>query len=124
MIGVLTRDEALRMAEEEELDLVEMPEGQSEPVKYDQLASALGVPLGERMPVHVVRDAVIRLRASKGMVLDAHDQDSVSSGSIGTPSMSTRFGSPVSSLRVGMPWMSARSIPRRSSFSFTGSIRS
>ncbi|WP_271984307.1 UDP-N-acetylmuramate dehydrogenase [Pseudoclavibacter terrae] len=64
-----------------ELDLVEMPEGQSEPVRYDQLARALDVPLGERMPVHVVRDAVVRLRASKGMVLDAHDQDSVSSGS-------------------------------------------
>ncbi|MBF4552435.1 UDP-N-acetylmuramate dehydrogenase [Pseudoclavibacter sp. VKM Ac-2888] len=64
-----------------ELDLVEMPEGQSEPVRYDQLARALDVPLGERMPVHVVRDAVIRLRASKGMVLDAHDRDSVSSGS-------------------------------------------
>lgn len=64
-----------------ELELLELPEGLGAPVAYAQLAGALGVELGERMPVARVRDAVLRLRASKGMVLDPADADSVSSGS-------------------------------------------
>src|SRR5690606_38441468 len=65
-----------------------------EPIAYSQLASALGVQLGERMPAAEVREAVLRLRASKGMVLSADDPDSVSSGSFFTnPIVSTRFAS-------------------------------
>ncbi|SDY87575.1 UDP-N-acetylmuramate dehydrogenase [Herbiconiux ginsengi] len=56
----------------------------SEPVMYAQLASALGIELGERMPIDQVRGAVLWLRGSKGMVLDAADPDSVSAGSFFT----------------------------------------
>ncbi len=58
--------------------------GQSGPIAYDQLATALGVAVGDRAPLGGVRRAVIELRASKGMVLDANDPDSVSAGSFFT----------------------------------------
>lgn len=58
--------------------------GTSEPVAYDQLASALAVPLGSRVPVADVRDRVLALRASKGMVLDPTDADTRSCGSFFT----------------------------------------
>jgi UDP-N-acetylmuramate dehydrogenase len=58
--------------------------GLSAPVAYGQLATALGVAVGERMPLQQVRDTVLRLRASKGMVLDPADPDSVSAGSFFT----------------------------------------
>jgi UDP-N-acetylmuramate dehydrogenase len=54
------------------------------PVAYQQLAGALGVQLGDRVPVARVRDAVLALRRSKGMVLDPDDRDSVSAGSFFT----------------------------------------
>ncbi|PJJ55772.1 UDP-N-acetylmuramate dehydrogenase [Compostimonas suwonensis] len=54
------------------------------PVAYAQLANALGVPLGARVPIVEVRRAVLALRASKGMVLDPADPDSVSAGSFFT----------------------------------------
>ena len=50
-------------------------------VQYPQLASALGVQLGARVPIRRIRAAVLDLRASKGMVLDAADPASVSCGS-------------------------------------------
>lgn len=65
-----------------ELELARSAEGA--PVAYAQLASALGVELGERVPLAAVRDTVLALRASKGMVLDAADPDSVSCGSFFT----------------------------------------
>ena len=62
------------------------------PVAYAQLADALGVPLGARVSVAEARRAVLALRASKGMVLDAEDQDSVSAGSFFTnPIVSENF---------------------------------
>lgn len=57
--------------------------GLSAPVAYQQLASALGVTLGERAPLTEVREAVLRTRAAKGMVL-SDDPDSVSAGSFFT----------------------------------------
>ncbi|MDO9395006.1 MAG: UDP-N-acetylenolpyruvoylglucosamine reductase, partial [Herbiconiux sp.] len=54
------------------------------PVQYAQLATALGIEVGERMPLTTVREAVLRLRASKGMVLDPADPDSYSAGSFFT----------------------------------------
>jgi UDP-N-acetylmuramate dehydrogenase len=54
------------------------------PVAYQQLAGALGVQLGDRVPVASVREAVLELRRSKGMVLDPGDPDSVSAGSFFT----------------------------------------
>jgi len=66
--------------------------GWSGPVAYAQLASALGVSLGERVPLADARRAVLALRASKGMVLDAADPDSVSAGSFFTnPIVSESF---------------------------------
>lgn len=54
------------------------------PVAYGQLAGALGVEVGERAPAATVREAVLALRASKGMVLDAADADTRSCGSFFT----------------------------------------
>lgn len=61
-------------------------------VRYDQLARALGVAVGDRVPVADVREAVLALRRSKGMVLDPADPDSVSAGSFFTnPIVSENF---------------------------------
>lgn len=66
--------------------------GLSSPVAYAQLAAALGIELGARAPLADVRDAVLALRASKGMVLDPADPDSVSAGSFFTnPIVSESF---------------------------------
>lgn len=66
--------------------------GWSGPVAYAQLAAALGVELGERVPLADARRAVLALRASKGMVLDPADPDSVSAGSFFTnPIVSESF---------------------------------
>ncbi|WP_438854688.1 UDP-N-acetylmuramate dehydrogenase [Agromyces sp. M3QZ16-3] len=54
------------------------------PVAYAQLAGALGVQLGDRVPIADVREAVLALRSGKGMVLDPDDPDSVSAGSFFT----------------------------------------
>ena len=64
----------------------------SQPVLYAQLAGALGIEVGDRLPLEEVRRAVLWLRASKGMVLDADDPDSVSAGSFFTnPVVTERF---------------------------------
>lgn len=64
----------------------------SAPIAYAQLADTLGVALGSRVPVAELRRAVLALRASKGMVLDPDDQDSVSAGSFFTnPIVSENF---------------------------------
>jgi UDP-N-acetylmuramate dehydrogenase len=66
--------------------------GWSGPIAYAQLASALQVELGERVPLADARRAVLALRASKGMVLDPADPDSVSAGSFFTnPIVSESF---------------------------------
>jgi UDP-N-acetylmuramate dehydrogenase len=56
----------------------------SSPIAYAQLAEALGVELGARVPLARVRDAVIALRASKGMIWDPADPESISAGSFFT----------------------------------------
>jgi UDP-N-acetylmuramate dehydrogenase len=53
----------------------------SAPVQYAELARTLGVAVGERVPAARVREAVLTLRAGKGMVLDADDPDTYSVGS-------------------------------------------
>jgi UDP-N-acetylmuramate dehydrogenase len=53
----------------------------SAPVRYAELARALGIALGESAPLEAVRDAVLQLRRSKGMVIGQDDPDSVSAGS-------------------------------------------
>ncbi|WP_323743441.1 UDP-N-acetylmuramate dehydrogenase [Agreia pratensis] len=63
-----------------------------DPIAYPQLATALGVAVGDRVALGAVRSAVLSLRASKGMVLDATDPDSVSAGSFFTnPIVSENF---------------------------------
>ncbi|MDN4471461.1 UDP-N-acetylmuramate dehydrogenase [Demequina zhanjiangensis] len=56
----------------------------SAPVRYQQLATALDVEIGTRVPITEVREAVLALRGSKGMVLDAADHDTWSAGSFFT----------------------------------------
>lgn len=51
------------------------------PIRYAELARALGEPLGQRVPAADVRAAVLALRAGKGMVLDESDRDTWSAGS-------------------------------------------
>ena len=64
-----------------------------QPVAYPQLAGALGVDLGARVPLADVRGAVLGLRAAKGMVLDAADPDTWSAGSFFTnPIVTEHFG--------------------------------
>ena len=64
----------------------------SRPIAYAQLADALDTTVGERMPQAAVRDAVLSLRESKGMVLDDSDTDSWSAGSFFTnPIVSEEF---------------------------------
>ena len=56
----------------------------SAPVRYAELARALGVERGARAPLADVREAVLALRRAKGMVLDPDDPDTVSAGSFFT----------------------------------------
>lgn len=56
----------------------------SAPVRYAELARVLAVPLGATAPLAVVREAVLALRAGKGMVLDPADPDTYSVGSFFT----------------------------------------
>lgn len=55
--------------------------GMSEPIAYDQLAVALGRELGETAELTIVRERVLELRRSKGMLLDPADADTNSTGS-------------------------------------------
>lgn len=106
------------------------------PVAYQQLADTLGVAIGDRAPLADVRDAVIRLRASKGMVLSPDDPDSVSAGSFFTnPIVSERFAhglpadaprwlldpdAPESEVKLSAAWLIERSGITRG-FSLPGS---
>lgn len=58
--------------------------GMSAPVAYAETARTLGVGEGERVELRHARDTVLRLRAGKGMVLDAADHDTWSAGSFFT----------------------------------------
>lgn len=60
------------------------PTGASAPLRYAELAESLGLAAGERARPAQVRDAVLALRAAKGMVLDAGDHDTWSVGSFFT----------------------------------------
>ena len=60
------------------------PGGRSKPIRYAELARALGVSVGASAPLAEVRDAVLSLRRAKGMVVAEDDPDSVSAGSFFT----------------------------------------
>ncbi|MFD0365151.1 UDP-N-acetylmuramate dehydrogenase [Nocardia sp. GCM10030253] len=74
------RDDAMVLAVDYALD----PDGSSAPLRYGELAVALGATNGESRPAAEVRAAVLRLRAGKGMVLDPADHDTWSAGSFFT----------------------------------------
>ncbi|MFI6845536.1 UDP-N-acetylmuramate dehydrogenase [Kitasatospora sp. NBC_00085] len=58
--------------------------GLSTPVRYAETARHLGVEQGEPVALRTAYDAVLRLRAGKGMVLDPADHDTWSAGSFFT----------------------------------------
>ncbi|ORV21877.1 UDP-N-acetylenolpyruvoylglucosamine reductase [Mycolicibacterium confluentis] len=60
------------------------PSGRSAPLRYGELATALGAAAGDRVKASAVREAVLALRRGKGMVLDAADHDTWSVGSFFT----------------------------------------
>lgn len=76
--------------------------GLSRPLESQQLASAVGAEMFDRIPVADVRDAVLTLRRAKGMVLDPDVADSRSAGSY--------FTNPIvgESFARRLPWDAAR----------------
>lgn len=60
------------------------PDGLSAPMRYGELANALGAEPNSRIDAAHVRDVVLALRAGKGMVLDEADHDTWSVGSFFT----------------------------------------
>ena len=62
-----------------------LPRGtDSAPIRYPELAKALGIVEGGTAPLARVRETVIALRRGKGMVVDAGDPESRSAGSFFT----------------------------------------
>lgn len=59
-------------------------DGRSAPLRYRELAAALGAEPGSRADPARVREAVLSLRSGKGMVLDEADHDTWSVGSFFT----------------------------------------
>ncbi len=74
------RDDAVVLA----VDFALRTDGSSVALRYGELAAALGAEVGESRPAPQVRQAVLRLRAGKGMVLDPADHDTWSAGSFFT----------------------------------------
>lgn len=63
----------------------QLPHGTlSAPIRYAELARQLGAEAGNRVEMTLLRETVLRLRAGKGMVLDAADRDTYSTGSFFT----------------------------------------
>ena len=63
----------------------QLPLGElGQPVRYPELARALGVEVGQRAPAVHVRETVLAIRRRKGMVLDENDHDTWSAGSFFT----------------------------------------
>jgi UDP-N-acetylmuramate dehydrogenase len=87
------------------------------PVAYAELARTLGVEIGARAPAANVREAVLELRRSKGMVLDADDHDTWSAGSFFTnpilpaseaealPADAPRWVQPDGSVKTSAAWL-------------------
>ncbi|HEX3611577.1 MAG TPA: UDP-N-acetylmuramate dehydrogenase [Sporichthyaceae bacterium] len=87
------------------------------PVAYAELARALDVTVGESAPAAAVREAVLGLRRSKGMVLDAADHDTWSAGSFFTnpvlsvaaaaelPEKAPRYDAPGGTIKTSAAWL-------------------
>jgi len=89
----------------------------SAPVRYAELSRRLGVEIGQRVDAAQVRECVLSLRASKGMVLDADDHDTWSAGSFFTnpildaaraaalPPAAPSFGQPDGTVKTSAAWL-------------------
>jgi len=89
----------------------------SAPVGYAELARELGVELGQRVPAADVREAVLRLRRRKGMVLADDDPDTWSAGSFFTnpvlaaeraaalPPAAPRYPQPDGRVKTSAAWL-------------------
>ena len=87
------------------------------PVRYAELARALGVEPGGRAPAAQVRQVVLALRRGKGMVLDPEDHDTWSAGSFFTnpvldptaagllPADAPRWEQPDGSVKTSAAWL-------------------
>jgi UDP-N-acetylmuramate dehydrogenase len=87
----------------------------SAPVAYAELARALGVTEGARVPLGEARSAVLALRGGKGMVLDPGDPDTRSAGSFFTnPVLDARQLAEVERRAAAMPGRTGErvSVPR------------
>ncbi len=65
--------------------------GMSVPMASGQITNHLGEPYGSQLPLKKVRDTVIELRSSKGMVVSQDDPSSVSCGSFFTNPVVSRM---------------------------------
>lgn len=96
----------------------QLPLGElSAPIRYAELARRLGVEVGQRASMHAVRDEVLALRRSKGMVLDPGDHDTWSAGSFFTnpilsaddaarlPADAPRFPLPDGRVKTSAAWL-------------------
>lgn len=89
----------------------------SAPIRYAELAKALGVGVGARVPAVDVRRAVLELRSGKGMVLAEDDPDTWSAGSFFTnpilpaddadrlPSDAPRYSQPDGTVKTSAAWL-------------------
>ena len=89
----------------------------SAPVRYAELARTLGIEQGERAPMAEVREAVLALRRSKGMVVDPDDRDTWSAGSFFTnpvvegvladelPAEAPRYPQPDGKVKTSAAWL-------------------
>ena len=86
-------------------------------IQYSELAAALGIEVGRRAPLTQVREAVLALRRSKGMVLEASDHDTWSAGSFFTnpllsaeeaaalPDGAPRYAQPDGTVKTSAAWL-------------------
>jgi UDP-N-acetylmuramate dehydrogenase len=92
-----------------------------QPVRYAELARRLGATGETRAPMSQVREAVLELRRSKGMVLDDRDPDTWSAGSFFTnpvldpaaaaelPADAPRWEQPDGRVKTSAAWLIERS---------------
>ncbi len=89
----------------------------SAPIRYTELARALDIAPGDRAPMAEVREAVLALRRSKGMVVDPDDRDTWSAGSFftnpvvdgaladGLPAEAPRYPQPDGRVKTSAAWL-------------------
>jgi UDP-N-acetylmuramate dehydrogenase len=92
----------------------------SQPIRYPELARALGIEVGQRAAAAEVRQAVLALRTAKGMVLAEDDHDTWSAGSFFTnplislaqartlPSDAPRFNQADGMIKISAAWLIER----------------